>query len=352
MQHKKERVSSVSIAKCIGICLMVVAHCSSPEPLRAFIGQFHMPLFFFFSGYFYKPQTSMSEVKTYFCKKLKRLWWPYLYWGIPFLLISPCLMGFGYEDAGWDNSKELLVRLLQMIFLMDHHYGEAQPGFWFLKTLFHASVLTSLLMYACKKIKAIPEWTIFPLLVCAACCLSYWQLPVLHKTCFGAVYAGIYMLIGYYYRRVEAFLPTNWVAIIVLFSATIIGSRLYRGHGFLEADSLHMVISGIFFAVSGTICTFGISKKLCQLKISHLLEYIGDNTLIILALHAPVIRIINVVMVFLFGMPSEHMNEQFFPNYVPCLWILYAILGISVPIGIKRLSLHLSAIDLKKMTWK
>ncbi len=43
----------------------------------------------------------MSEVKTYFCKKLKRLWWPYLYWGIPFLLISPCLMGFGYEDAGW-----------------------------------------------------------------------------------------------------------------------------------------------------------------------------------------------------------------------------------------------------------
>lgn len=49
-----KRVESVTIAKAIGIILMVVGHSGlGGYPIR-FIYLFHMPLFFFLSGYCFK----------------------------------------------------------------------------------------------------------------------------------------------------------------------------------------------------------------------------------------------------------------------------------------------------------
>lgn len=45
----------ISIAKALGIILMVVGHSGCPEILARFIYLFHMPLFFFCSGYFFTP---------------------------------------------------------------------------------------------------------------------------------------------------------------------------------------------------------------------------------------------------------------------------------------------------------
>ena len=66
--------SSVTIAKGIGIILMVLGHSIGEygdylTPVRSFIYMFHMPLFFILSGFFYKPQ----EFKKAFWKKVLRI---------------------------------------------------------------------------------------------------------------------------------------------------------------------------------------------------------------------------------------------------------------------------------------
>ncbi len=46
----------VTIAKAIGILLMVAAHGGTPDGASNFIAMFHMPLFFFLSGYCFKEK--------------------------------------------------------------------------------------------------------------------------------------------------------------------------------------------------------------------------------------------------------------------------------------------------------
>lgn len=44
------------IAKGIGMLLMVVAHAGIPNMFSCFVYMFHMPLFFFMSGYCFKEK--------------------------------------------------------------------------------------------------------------------------------------------------------------------------------------------------------------------------------------------------------------------------------------------------------
>lgn len=76
------------------------------------------------------------------------------------------------------------------------------------------------------------------------------------------------------------------------------------------------------------------NMKKCE-TLEKIMAYIGDNTMIFLALHTPFIRLTNILLVYVFHFPSVHMNEQFFPNYIPMLWILHAFMGVGIPILIK-----------------
>ena len=49
----KNRISYFDIAKGIGIILVMFAHVTLPITLEKFIYSFHVPLFFFLSGYFF-----------------------------------------------------------------------------------------------------------------------------------------------------------------------------------------------------------------------------------------------------------------------------------------------------------
>lgn len=49
------RVEWVDVAKGIGIILVVLGHNQSPDYIIKFIYSFHMPLFFFLSGYLTNP---------------------------------------------------------------------------------------------------------------------------------------------------------------------------------------------------------------------------------------------------------------------------------------------------------
>lgn len=79
------------IAKGIGIFLMVIGHCGIPQFLRIWIYSFHMPLFFFISGYFY---TRNKYKATIFIKKrIRTLVVPY------FLFLFIIFIWFKFMDC-------------------------------------------------------------------------------------------------------------------------------------------------------------------------------------------------------------------------------------------------------------
>ena len=53
-----KRIDYMDILKALAIIAVVIGHCDSPHPLYNFIYLYHMPLFFFISGYFYKNEYS------------------------------------------------------------------------------------------------------------------------------------------------------------------------------------------------------------------------------------------------------------------------------------------------------
>ena len=151
----------ITIAKAIGISLMVVGHSGCPAILKNFIYYFHMPLFFFCSGYFFHVPTSASSLLSFCKKRVQGLYIPYIKWSLIFLALHNLFFlcniyneSYGYEGHAFTSYSpiDFLKRFLHIVFSMD----KQEPllgGFWFLKTLFISSLLISCLFYIQQKLK-------------------------------------------------------------------------------------------------------------------------------------------------------------------------------------------------------
>ena len=83
MRTDRTRLIYMDIFRGIGIILMVMGHIGFGNVFDYFIHAFHMPMFFFVSGFFFTSKPS-DEVCTldFMKRKCKTLLVPYFIWGI------------------------------------------------------------------------------------------------------------------------------------------------------------------------------------------------------------------------------------------------------------------------------
>ena len=144
--------AQVSIAKALGIILMVMGHAGCPEYLHDFIYLFHMPLFFFLSAYFFRDAKVVDSAGQYVVRKFKNLYLPYIKWSIIFLLLHNlfCRIGFYDNSLSW---QELFVNVKCSVRGM--WQGERMLGtYWFLISLFWESLLFGLIIWIKHKTKS------------------------------------------------------------------------------------------------------------------------------------------------------------------------------------------------------
>lgn len=72
------RISWIDALKGLGMMLVILGHMTIPETARRFIFSFHMPLFFFVSGYLFKNNFSLK----WSLRKLDTLFVPYVVYGV------------------------------------------------------------------------------------------------------------------------------------------------------------------------------------------------------------------------------------------------------------------------------
>lgn len=99
-----ERIKCVDLIKGIGIILVVLGHLPINDKLHMQIYSFHMPLFFFCSGLFFKPKTIVQGLK----KDIKSILMPYIFFA---LIMVMTLIGIGCVHY---KSVEVAVRQLNL----------------------------------------------------------------------------------------------------------------------------------------------------------------------------------------------------------------------------------------------
>lgn len=137
------RDETFDILKGIAIIFVIMGHCAV-GPLRAFIFSFHMPLFFFITGYFLKIRPLCRELNL----SLKRLMIPYIFSAFCVLAIAAIR---NYSNNAWDEmsyTKNIFIR-----FLLGFEGGVTPSWidgtiktFWFVWAMFWARTIVVFLL--------------------------------------------------------------------------------------------------------------------------------------------------------------------------------------------------------------
>ncbi len=140
MEHtvKREYNYTFGILTALAIIFVVAGHLNynilTVEGLFPYYS-FHMPLFMFISGYFYKEEYE-NQVGAFLLRKIKRLVIPYFIWNIFYGILVLILRKFGFTIG---NDVNLYTLIVQPV--VDGHQFYFNLAAWFLLALFIVEVI-------------------------------------------------------------------------------------------------------------------------------------------------------------------------------------------------------------------
>lgn len=338
-ENKSNKRNDISIAKAIGIILMVAGHIfitNETQPLHDFIYSFHMPLFFILSGFCFSKK-HLSSFKPYIRKKIHSLYFPYVIWHSFFAILHNFLFHIGIYNTtdlwgceGIYTCERFFLNLYNIAIHLDGK--EILVGqLWFVRTLFFVCIFSwiTIKLINKKKVRQKTHFFFISFLIIVSPLILYMNLnriPFLHMNNW--IYWGFTMyLFGYFFRNWEK--PIPWYAVLISF--------LYILAICLKSPVTHPDYRSIYIYTStsilGFFMIFGIAHYLVKMRISRALVYIGNHTMPILILHFIVFRTITYFIVMLSNGNTIILSYHPLPeDYVSYFWWIYLILGILIPI--------------------
>lgn len=341
--------SDITCVKGIGIILMVLGHCSCSLPyVTQIIYMFHMPLFFFFSGYCFKEQYYYQPQK-FLLRRIKGLYWPYVKWSLIFLLFHNLFFYLNIYNStygtnmGSDHIYSMQEFLFKAYTITTHMTGHEQliGGYWFLRALFYGSILSFFSLFVTHKISKFYhcnelylEVGVLLLMVTLSLLISYYKIVIPYFHCGAhATHAATFYLIGHFFKKYKVRTLTKKESIIA-FGLVILGSFFWR----CDMNSLYYdnskMIPFIVTAVVGTWCLYSLPWS--SMKGGALLYIAGEHTLPILTWHFLCFKIITLCIIFMYGLSINHLAEYPVIKYFAekGWWLLYFFSGIGIPLFI------------------
>ena len=205
MSATSAHISFVDIAKALALYLVIVGHAvPRASMIFRFIFTFHMPVFFFLSGY---CSLRPGNIR----KKASSLLLPYLI----FSLVGICIMLIFRDWRPEIGIREIVEKYLYFT------QPPALGPLWFLPCMFWASVGYSAILTLIQKLEKWFEGSASVLLLVIMCLLAlngahmyqYFLVPVYQRLPWkldSAVTAIVFMLEGYLCRRAGLFLPDGF----------------------------------------------------------------------------------------------------------------------------------------------
>lgn len=324
----EKRDQAIDIAKGICIILMVIGHSGCPRYLHDFIYMFHLPCFFFISGYLLNDKYTENP-KLGIINKIKGLYRPFIQWNLIFLFMHSIARVFLNNVY---SVHELITKIFGILTMT--HTEQLLGGYWFIISLFLISVFTIPLLYATRNLNNSQQIRFLAFLVAIslfiAIIIKYPCPPFDQKTWIGLAF----FLSGLLYRRCNIQIKHLQITgIILMLIPAIVATTFHFGIDTTKGPS---IIPFYLVAFCGTLGLLCLSRRIRpKHSIGAVLSYVGNRTLYILTFHFLAFKIVSATYVFIHHLPREIIGQ--FPviwESNTWLWFIYSIVGILLPLVI------------------
>ncbi|MFI1771043.1 acyltransferase family protein [Thalassobellus citreus] len=317
----QERIHFIDIAKGLGIWLVIIGHLNTNEFLHNMIYSFHMPFFFFLSGYLNKESTKIGSLIG---KKGRTLLIPYLFFG----LLSIFIMLFFKVVL----NNPIQSKHLNDIIRITYYNGNPLPinkVIWFLMVLFWVEMFHFFLIKMNLALKLGISF-VFGYFISIYLINTHIRLPFgidIVPMALSFFYMGI-ALKKYIIKRISISKQKMGLIFLVAFCFLLFLNLWFKPNinmMNLKYDNPILLISSF---IAGTAMLMCISKMINK---NFFIAFYGCNSLIVLGLHGIVVRLSNSLMkafdfyldwyiIFLFVLailyPLIKILNSYFPIFV------------------------------------
>lgn len=330
----------ITLVKALGIFTIVNGHLNAGD-LGHIYYLFHIPLFFFLTGYLYKEKYTENPLQM-LRQRLKTIYAPFVLYGFLFLLLRDFFLKTGLysiDAAAKDRIAEIsnVNQYLETIkyILTFQYYEPLLLTFWFLVVLFEVSIIFALIRLSSEKFfgNNPKEATFFIVTILFLIGFRLFKAGiVLPLQLDKALITLIFVNLGYIYKcyKEKILLKTSYallgmlaLIVFVKFGYVNIDLRKYT-------DPPYFILS----ALLGIYIVFWLANVLSKYtnSFTHIIEIIGNNTLSIMTLHIFAFKIVTYIRVKLQLIDPILLSNTFPPVQGIPIKIIYIIAGIALPV--------------------
>lgn len=300
------RFEFIDNAKAIGIVLVVLGHTTGiPGWTSNLIFSFHMPLFFFVSGYLLSERKLSERTLPYCGQVLRNLGIPYLlFFGLSYLywLLTRNLGSKSLKFAGipwYDPLAGLLSGLGDALYV--------NPALWFFPTLITATVLYHLIRKWLPVGAATLLLVAISLAVCTLADLAAWRLPLgLDNGWIALSFFAIGQWLRHRAVTRPALLPSNWGMLPVLAVLPWLWLVQLNGHTDLNKMAFgHYPLLYLPTALLGILACLGLAAAL---PVTSARRWLAGSTLVIFPTHALAFNLFSGIAKNLLHLPASVVN--------------------------------------------
>ena len=327
MEGNKQRIHYIDVLKGIGIVFVVFAHCNIIPYLHGYICSFHMALFFFISG----MMMNMDKYKTYgsfLLSRIKQLYIPYVvfylllyaYWllverQMRWIAVSPLdgIIGlfWGSDNNHWIYPVGVMWFVIGLLSLEIVFYSVEHMQTY---TNIYKHIQTYTNIYKHRWIRG----CVLVLLTVLGLYLADNQLYILPFSLNNALLVIPFFAVGYSLRESliekNVLVKINKIYIIVFLVIAVAFTLLNYsyicdiGHQ-TDISGLRIPPIYLFYTVPFVEIALWLVVSILINKNS-LIEWLGRNTLPILAFHPPISRAIIYVICMVVGITKNEVRES------------------------------------------
>jgi len=284
------RLNWVDSLKGLGIFLVIMGHLKPPQIVWLWIFSFHIPLFFFISGYVFNSKKYLDNPKTFVISRFKQLIIPYFYYSILTLIIVLISNYFYYNKIkiplNYDISELFYAITYGVGNKANFDYSIINVPLWFLPGLFVTSIIFLCIFLIFNKSLHLFVFNTIFISVLGYVFIQF--LPFALPWSFAvALSVIIFYASGYFFRSYleDKFFKIADILILPLllisfcsigFNPTNINNWYYNAN----------IFSFYLFAFAGILSMIYIVKRKNP---SRIFSFYGKNTLIVFAIHGPLI---------------------------------------------------------------
>lgn len=325
-----------SIMKGIAIASVVVGHCTQVPFIESFVNQYHLAIFFFVSGYFFKEKY-LEEKRVFIHKKFKSLYIPFVISGLFLLLLHPLLRAIHVFD--YDTSWKTTFTELYYLTLRLSSHDPLMGAMWFCSALLEVSLIAFVIFYLTKT-SSIKRRTFFFILASIAGGIALHLFKLKSPYCLWQylIVSFIYYL-GWLFHQYEhhslCLSKRSILSIAVVFGIALLLLTHWKLYGRLQPSDINneSVPVILFVAFVGCGLVYSSSRLITGTLMGNIFEIVGNYSFSIMFLHFLCLKPVSCIYCLSHHLPYELIES--FPTIKhdhPIWTIAYVIAGCLLPI--------------------